>query len=175
MQFLHLCLKYEIGHINMESCWRVQLVGHSDRFKNKSQQLLQNLQQLHQMENIPSRFRCLCSYKWHFMYILSKICIADNIEQPSGISGQFKPKLLSPKHPSHLYPCSFSLLTHLQLAPFFFLLQQFSQKKEQAKHTSSPIKRKKIEKYIFFCIFFDILTSFSSLMQYLCSVILISY
>ena len=36
MQFLHLCLKYEIGHINRGSFWRVQLVGHSDRFNNKS-------------------------------------------------------------------------------------------------------------------------------------------
>lgn len=68
MQFLHLCLKYEIGHINMESYWRVQLVGNTDRFKNKSQQLFGISEQLHQMANIPSRFRCLCTYLAKYIY-----------------------------------------------------------------------------------------------------------
>ena len=49
MQFLHLCLKYEIGYINRGSCWRVQLVRNTDRFNSKPQQLLQSLQQLHQI------------------------------------------------------------------------------------------------------------------------------
>ena len=40
-----------------------------------------------------------------------------------GMSEQFKPKVLSPKHPSHLYPCSF----------FLTKMQQTQQKKEQVK------------------------------------------